>query len=307
MKRRIPRTPGARMGIAERWKRFAPLPLDIEQALGELSVFFEETGVLVAYLFGSLAAAGEGQDVDLALLAPGAAHPLWTELADRLGTERLDLVDLRDASPVLRFEVLRTGRLLYAADEAALERFVSETLHLYHDTAALRRRQREWLRRRIALRQTGDPRMVLSREMIEERLRELDGVLHELTKHRDLTRHVLEQNLTLRWAIERGLIAAAELVFDIANHILSARFATYPETYEESLKLLAEKRVISRALYDRLRGFGGFRNVLVHRYRAIDPGAVLENFRKSLQVVPAFAAEVLAWLDAVTEPPRSPA
>ncbi len=66
-----------------------------------------------------------------------------------MGTERLDLVDLRRAPPVPRFEIIRTGRPLYVADEKTQERFEMATLHLYRDTAPLHRQQREYLRRRM--------------------------------------------------------------------------------------------------------------------------------------------------------------
>lgn len=67
-----------------------------------------------------------------------------------LGTGRVDLVDLRRASPVLRMEILREGKPIWAVDEAAHERFVMETLRLYRDTESLRQRHREILRRRMA-------------------------------------------------------------------------------------------------------------------------------------------------------------
>lgn len=46
-----------------------------------------------------------------------------------------------------------------------------------------------------------------------------------------------------------------------------------------------------------MRGLAGFRNILVHRYLAIDPQEVLDNYIKGLEVFPAFAREILAWLD----------
>jgi uncharacterized protein YutE (UPF0331/DUF86 family) len=42
----------------------------------------------------------------------------------------------------------------------------------------------------------------------------------------------------------------------------------------------------------------GFRNILVHRYLGINPDEVFDNFQKGLVVFPAFAQEILAWLDA---------
>jgi uncharacterized protein YutE (UPF0331/DUF86 family) len=43
---------------------------------------------------------------------------------------------------------------------------------------------------------------------------------------------------------------------------------------------------------------GAFRNILVQRYLGIDPDEVFGNFQKGLVVFPAFAQEILAWLDA---------
>ncbi|MCR3883428.1 MAG: hypothetical protein NUK54_03520 [Methanothrix sp.] len=43
------------MGIPERWARHRPLPEEIRASLDELAELFEEEGVILAYLFGSLA------------------------------------------------------------------------------------------------------------------------------------------------------------------------------------------------------------------------------------------------------------
>lgn len=144
------------MAILERWKGHRPLPEGIKSSLEELTPpIFEREGVLLAYLFGSLAKADdfgerEPHDVDLALLTKEKpAWKLWDEISLALGTERLDIVDLRRASPVLLFEIIRSGRLIYSSDEAARERFVLDVLHLYRDTAPLRRRQMVALKRRM--------------------------------------------------------------------------------------------------------------------------------------------------------------
>jgi len=139
--------------------------------------------------------------------------------------------------------------------------------------------------------------MVLRRNAIEERLKELDETLQELNKYSQIEVVSAQANLSRRWIIERGLIAAASLIFDIANHILAGHFGLYVETYEQSLRGLHDQAVISTELYHRLKGLGGFRNILVHRYLDIDPGELLDNFQKGLTVFPRFAQEILAWLD----------
>lgn len=139
--------------------------------------------------------------------------------------------------------------------------------------------------------------MVVNREGIEARLEELDEILGELSRYRGVTADEIRQNLSQQWIIERGLIAAAALILDIANHILAGQFGVYPDTYEESLEELRDKGVISGDLYSEIRGLGGFRNILVHRYQEIDVGHVMEHYHKALIVFPRFSAEVLAWID----------
>lgn len=108
----------------------------------------------LAYLFGSLTEGSDrsddADDVDLAVLTGGdPAHVLKADLTRALGTSRIDLVDLRRASPRLRFDIVRHGCLLYARDDETLNRFELATLHLYRDTAPLRRRHRRILRERM--------------------------------------------------------------------------------------------------------------------------------------------------------------
>jgi len=140
--------------------------------------------------------------------------------------------------------------------------------------------------------------MGLRRDVIDKRLKELDEILQELAKYTGISPESLKRDLSLRWIIERGLIAGASVILEISDHILSSQFGIYAETYEESLKMLFDRGVISEGLYLQIRGLGGFRNILVHRYIDIDPDQVFEGFHRSMEIFPWFAREILAWLDA---------
>jgi uncharacterized protein YutE (UPF0331/DUF86 family) len=141
--------------------------------------------------------------------------------------------------------------------------------------------------------------MILRREAVEERVKKLDEILQELSKYRDAPWKEFQASLSQRWIVERGLIAAASMIFDIADHILAGHFGCYSETYEESLQRLAEKGVLSEKLYEQIKGLGGFRNILIHGYVDIDPREVFDNFHKGLHVFPRFAHQILKWLDTV--------
>ena len=140
--------------------------------------------------------------------------------------------------------------------------------------------------------------MVLKPEAILVRLQELDRILVELDQYKDLTWDAFIKSLSQRWIVERGLMAAAAMIFDVADHILAGQFGQYAESYEQSLEMLRDVNVLPDELYRQMRGLGGFRNILVHGYLKIDPRHVYDNLGKGLRVFPQYGQAILAWLDA---------
>lgn len=280
------------MGLKEKWKGFAPLNSEVQSALGRLSTLFNETDVILVYLFGSLAEGKAGNDVDLAILAEQTpAFKFREKLVTFLGTERVDIVDLRRALPAFCFEIIRAGQILYAIDEEKRLPFELKVVRHYHDTAYLRQRQEEGLRRRMMA--------WPSSTIMIERLQELDIILPELSRYPGITPESLDANISQRWIIERGLIASASLILDIADHILVGHFGFYAHSYEESLQGLRDKEVISPELFGQIKGLGGFRNVLVHLYQEIDPALVADSLQKGLTAFPQFAQEIFLWLERI--------
>lgn len=137
--------------MSGKWTRTQPVPPDIVERLAQLPALLADQGVLLAYLFGSLVQQEDGNDIDLALLLPPGAKPyrLRDTLTDFLGTQRLDIVDLRRANSVLRFEIISTGRCLYAVDQELRLEFELATVRVYHDREIPRRRQEALLRERM--------------------------------------------------------------------------------------------------------------------------------------------------------------
>jgi predicted nucleotidyltransferase len=109
-----------------------------------------------AYVFGSYGRgdAGPLSDVDIAVWVEDAVEPfhfrlkLMEELSRLLKTERFDLVTLNDASPVLRYEVVRDGRVV-KEDKSRRVEFETRTLSEYLDTAHLRDVQSRYLKEQL--------------------------------------------------------------------------------------------------------------------------------------------------------------
>jgi hypothetical protein len=127
------------MGIQERWRGFKPLPPETRARLDLLPRLFQETGALLAYVFGSFPHHAEAADIDLAILpGDGGLGELREKITDILNTERVDLVNLKSATPVLRFEVVSTGVLIFKKSDLVENSFELSTLREYRDTAHLR-------------------------------------------------------------------------------------------------------------------------------------------------------------------------
>lgn len=118
--------------------------------IGErLAPLLDREGVRLAILFGSQAAgtAGPESDIDLAVECREGRSPedILPDMVGLLGTDRVDLVDLRRASPLLAMAIVRSGRVIHEAEPSAFAEFCSLTLRRYEDTAKLRRLRREGL------------------------------------------------------------------------------------------------------------------------------------------------------------------
>lgn len=140
--------------------------------------------------------------------------------------------------------------------------------------------------------------MVLRPEAVRQRLLRLEEVVSRLEELARLEPQAPGRDFRSAWAAERGLQLGAEICFDVGNHILSAHFGVSPQDYEDIIVQLASHGVIDDRLRDRLKGLGGFRNILVHGYLRLDPDRVA----RSLTTAPAdftdFAGAVRGWLAA---------
>lgn len=98
----------------------------------------EIPGLSAIYLFGSRSKgqARSDSDTDIAYLSTGPAMPavdrffLAQQLADILNTD-VDLVDLRAASTILRFEIIGKGKRIFCQDETICDLFEITVFSMY--------------------------------------------------------------------------------------------------------------------------------------------------------------------------------
>ena len=116
----------------------------------EVTTLLAQHDVVLAYLYGSQARgeAGALSDVDVAVLfVPELSKQtrfwhllnLSNELGNLLQRDDVQVVDLAEATPLLRHRVYYHGRLLYCLDDAVRVKFETATMRDYEDTRPIRR------------------------------------------------------------------------------------------------------------------------------------------------------------------------
>ena len=117
--------------------------------------------VVLAYLYGSQARGTPGllSDVDVAVQFRAELSgqerfrqllAVMGEFMDMFQRDDVFVVDLDDASPLLRHQVYLDGNLLYCVDDVVRVKFMTEAVRDYEDTRPLRAIQWRYVEQRIA-------------------------------------------------------------------------------------------------------------------------------------------------------------
>jgi uncharacterized protein len=111
-----------------------------------LAPLFQEPGLRIVLLFGSRVSGRihSDSDIDLGVLfdRPVDLVGITNRVTGLLRTDRVDLVDLRRANPLLAFSVARESLLLYERSAGLFNQFYSLSFRRYVDTKKLREAQK---------------------------------------------------------------------------------------------------------------------------------------------------------------------
>lgn len=131
---------------------------------------------------------------------------------------------------------------------------------------------------------------MVDREIFSRRLDALHRYLARLRAFRDVDEAEFVREPALHDLAERYLHLAVEACLDLANHWIADRSLPTPDTNRDTFTVLERAGELPADLADRLRGWAGFRNILVHEYLAIDHGIAYQAIREELGDLERFAA-----------------
>jgi uncharacterized protein YutE (UPF0331/DUF86 family) len=117
----------------------------------------------------------------------------------------------------------------------------------------------------------------------------LHGYLEKLSAFLDVDKDEFVREPALHDLAERYLHLAVEACLDLANHWIAVRSLPTPDANRDTFTILERAGELSSELADRLRGWAGFRNILVHEYLEIDHSIAYHAIRNELGDLDTFA------------------
>lgn len=131
----------------------------------------------------------------------------------------------------------------------------------------------------------------MDRAIVDQKLESLRRCVARIRARCPATPAELTVNLDAQDIVALNLTRAIQLCVDVGSHWLASHMDTAaPQTMGETFTLLAQAGRIPDALALRLRKAVGFRNIVIHRYEAIDWNLVFALCTTRLDDFRAFAA-----------------
>ena len=128
--------------------------------------------------------------------------------------------------------------------------------------------------------------------VIENKISSIRKYLKTVSGYKKYSLKEIEQDETIRGAVERYLYLTAQTVIDLAEAAISFRGYRKPATMAESFSILAEEEIISNELTEKMIKLTGFRNVLAHDYEKLNYEIVYDVLQNRLADIEEFLSIV---------------
>jgi len=132
----------------------------------------------------------------------------------------------------------------------------------------------------------------LREDAIHIKMREITEGVSLVQEHLPKTAHEFGNLGLVRDGIYKRIEFAVEDVFDICAIINTDLALGVPTEDDDILEHLVNNGIISKALYRKIQGMKGFRNIVVHRYGTIDDALAFRLLTENIGDFTEFLDEV---------------
>jgi uncharacterized protein YutE (UPF0331/DUF86 family) len=137
---------------------------------------------------------------------------------------------------------------------------------------------------------------VVDKTLLLGKLAELEEYLIQIKEYANVSAEQYSKEWRIQRIVERTLQMMIESCADIAGHIISDRGYRIPTSYADTFRVLYEKEILTKDLFETMEKMSKFRNIIVYHYDRIDPEIVANILRKDLDDFLAFKNVIINLL-----------
>ena len=138
---------------------------------------------------------------------------------------------------------------------------------------------------------------MVDKVLLLRKLAELEEYLRQIKEYANVSGEQYSKDWRIQRIVERTLQMMIETCADIAGHIISDRGYRVPTSYADTFRVLYEKEILAKDLFETMEKMSKFRNIIVHHYDRIDPEIVVTILRKDLDDFLAFKNLIINLLN----------
>lgn len=137
--------------------------------------------------------------------------------------------------------------------------------------------------------------MVVDKNLLNEKLESLKNFLLQI-ENMQFDETGLSDNVDIQQLLSFRLQQSVEICIDIATHIIANTGLPKAETARDAFDELGKNKVISKQTAVNMGKAGNFRNLIVHGYGKVDFSRIFYDYKKDLDDLRQFAAEVYQYI-----------
>jgi uncharacterized protein YutE (UPF0331/DUF86 family) len=125
-------------------------------------------------------------------------------------------------------------------------------------------------------------------KIIENKISLVKKYIRILDDYKEYSKDEIQDDQTIRGAVERYLYLMSQATIDLAEAIISYKKLRKPTSMSESFSILNEEKIISVGLTNKMMKMVGFRNVVAHDYDKINYDIVYDVLQYRLKDIEEF-------------------
>jgi len=134
---------------------------------------------------------------------------------------------------------------------------------------------------------------LVDKALILRKIERIETYLKQVRQKKDPGFEVFRKDKDLQSIVLFNIIQSIQACIDIGAHIISDSEWEAPVSLADIFQILAQNKIVTKQLSQRMIKMVGFRNRIVHEYEKIDLRIVYEAWRKSIKDIENFCKNVV--------------